>query len=672
MEASILELLQDPVSVGDRYWSDNYVTLDFETDTSHGDYGHPVHPDNGLLLACWKRSPGHPAGPGTFYSWGGEFEQQALIRDLEGADFIVAHNAKYEAGWLVRCGFTPSDHVWFDTKLAEYVLLGNLASGDKHGLRPRSTSLDACCRRRGWQTKDPIVDHYMNRGYNPVTIPRKWLLDRCLLDVDMTERLMLDQRSLLSRTDRLQVLQTRCLITPVLAEMEFRGMALDAAAVAKEFAKHRSEFIALSAEMDKMTGGINWRSGKQIGEFIYNPPHWHTAIVRDENGDPVEGKNGSWLVEFERPGLGFAELKKRNGEPMRTPAGKPKTDDKTLDKLVAKTPEQKAFIKLRKKIGKVNAALTKNLEFFTGVCKEKEEVFHAVFNQTSTATHRLSSSGIPTFFECFQATKSAQFQNLPNAFKYLFRAKREGWLIAEVDGSSLEWRVGGIISGDKQLLDDVVSGRDVHIVSASEQLGIPYEEVTPAQRKKAKPVTFRPMYGGKQGLEKYAEKWAKRYSGLVATQNSWCHKVAVEKRLITPWGLRYYFPHARVDANGYLNVKTSVYNYPIQALATAEIIPIAVVYLWHRIREAGLEDKIVIVNTVHDSVIVELHPDYVDTLRELAIQAFTRDVYTYLREVYGLTFELPLGIGYQVGERWSQGEEEKWNVAPDGVEERVT
>ena len=47
----------------DIYFSDNYVVLDFETDTSHGDYGHPVHQDNKMLLASWKLGPGHPMGP---------------------------------------------------------------------------------------------------------------------------------------------------------------------------------------------------------------------------------------------------------------------------------------------------------------------------------------------------------------------------------------------------------------------------------------------------------------------------------------------------------------------------------------------------------------------------------------------------------------------------------
>jgi DNA polymerase I-like protein with 3'-5' exonuclease and polymerase domains len=101
---------------------------------------------------------------------------------------------------------------------------------------------------------------------------------------------------------------------------------------------------------------------------------------------------------------------------------------------------------------------------------------------------------------------------------------------------------------------------------------------------------------------------------------------------VTEWGLRYYWPIAKYRRDGTLNVKNSVYNYPVQALATAEIIPIAAVYMWHRIYERGLQDKIIPVNTVHDSVISEIHPEHVGDWEEISIQAFTRDVYIGQRE----------------------------------------
>jgi hypothetical protein len=135
-----------------------------------------------------------------------------------------------------------------------------------------------------------------------------------------------------------------------------------------------------------------------------------------------------------RPGLGFSELRKSNGEPRRTKkGGKKLTDQKTIDALVATTAKQREWVALRKRLGKVSAALTKSLRFFQGACKEHGGVIHATINQTSTATHRTSSTGIPMKFKMYEelalreqrenAPMSAQFQNLPNDFKPLFRAR---------------------------------------------------------------------------------------------------------------------------------------------------------------------------------------------------------------------------------------------------------
>jgi DNA polymerase I-like protein with 3'-5' exonuclease and polymerase domains len=445
--------------------------LDFETDTSHGDYGSPVHPDNHLLLACWKVGPN-----GTVKSkWGGEFSQQELLDDIAKADFIVAHNAKYELGWLKRCGIDLRKVFAYDTKLGEYVLMGNRIAGDEvmHRL---ATSLDMCCRRRGLPVKDPVVDIMIKNGINPKDIPKPWLEGRCRQDVETTRAVFLDQRAQLKRMNLLPVQYTRCLLTPVLADIESEGMALNHDRTKVEFDKASIEMADLQRRMDAMTGGINWRSGKQVGEFLYDT-------------------------------LKFEELRKPNGEPKRSaptklhPNGSRLTDQKTLELLKAETPEQKQFLKLRKDIGKVNALLTKNLAFFMGVCNEYNGVFYAELNQTNTATHRLSSTGLPLKFETMRdergrpTVKKVQFQNTPRKLKKLFRAKRKGWLMADPDGSQLEFRVAvqlglqhdlmlvnkGILAEsqiDWQGWNDIHNPKwDAHVTSAAAMQGVPVDEL---------------------------------------------------------------------------------------------------------------------------------------------------------------------------------------------------
>lgn len=641
------------------YLSDNYVVLDFEVDISHGDYGSPIHRDNQLLLSCYRTGPGHIRGVTSHCVRGNEFEHSKLLTALESADFLVAHHAKYELGWLDRCGADLHELFAFDTMLAEYVLLGNMAAGAKElGMAPMSISLDMACRRRGLPIKDPVVDVLIGNSINPVRIPERWLEDRCRQDVETTEQVFLSQRAALRESGRLPVLYTRCLLTPVLVAIEKEGMALDAEAVRAEHAVYTEKLVKLEAEMREFTGGINWRSPDQKATFLYDT-------------------------------LGFKELANYRGESKRTPSGKRATNSKIIDKLKATTSKQKKFVELNKALGKVSNALSKNLDFFLGVVNERNGVFYAELHQANTATHRLASTGIPLTFDTIKdatgkpSRKSVQFQNFPRVFKRLFRAKRKGYLFGDPDGSTLEFRAAAFLGQDEQAIEDIQNPNfDSHQFTASQIQSATIQQVVDnavqaalknvdSWRQLAKPDTFKPLYGGKYGTPeqmRYYEAFRTRYPGIAGAQESWVEEAIETKQLTTDWGLRYYFPTARRSSSGYVNVTSTVYNYPIQALATAEIIPVAVVYLWHRIRLLGLEEKICIVNLVHDNAPCEVHPDAQDDFVALAKQTFTLDVYNYLDKVYGLDFNVPLGVGVKIGEHWGQGKEQQFNIYRDGTE----
>jgi hypothetical protein len=128
-----------------------------------------------------------------------------------------------------------------------------------------------------------------------------------------------------------------------------------------------------------------------------------------------------------------------------------------------------------------------------------------------------------------------------------------------------------------------------------------------------------------------------------------------ENVLITEWGLRYYFPGTALQRGGYVSNTTNICNIPVQALATAEIIPVALVYAYHYIRALACE--MFIVNTIHDSIICELPPSEAGTYGEIMRQCLIHEAGRYLREVYGLTFVAPLGCGVKIGQKWGQGEE---------------
>ena len=662
--------------------SDNYLVLDVETDNGGGHGGVAQIPENKLLLACWK-TPGSK----TWSKWGGEFEQEELLDAIDRVDYIVAYHAKYELGWLLRCGLDIRSKPVACAMLAEHVLLGNLGTGDKYN-PPIGLSLDRCVTRRGGPSKDPVVDNLIRNGINPRDIPPRWLKGRCLQDVDTTEWLWRQQRKQLDGRKQLPILWTRStLTTPFLTDLERRGMHLDPQPVEETYEAYRKMYGELEQQMQAATGGINWRSPKQVADLLYG-----------ETNDSFEGRRKAWLEdpssdEERGPfperfmGLGFKAKVGRDGVENRG------TGKQVLESLHATNKAQRDFVALRNETSKVGNALTKALEFFRGVCHERGGRFLAEINQKNVATHRLSSTGIAVPFEMYGGKeKSAQFQNLPRVFKPLFIAGREDWLIGEWDGSQLEFRVAGHLSRDPQIKADVIAGHDVHKFTGVWMNHAPKEWlrnvedhieesltlmhlVTKVQRQAAKPDTFKPVYGGKKGTARqmaYYAAFRARYSALTSTQEEWVYEVCDSPigELITEWGMRYYWPRRRRSADGYVNVSNAVYNYPVQGFATAEIIPIAVAWFWHEIHSRGLEDYIILLNQVHDSVVCAVHPDAVEPFFDIAVKAW-HFVYQYLDEAYGVKdFYVPLGTEVGVGTHWGKPSIVRaYNIWPDGREE---
>ena len=569
----------------------SYVVLDFET--TNIDKGDPNNPDNSLILAVWYSS----LTSSWKYKWGSEYGMQELLDDVDDVDFIVAHNAKFELGWLKRCGADLGTILPFDTQIADYVYLGNMKG---------TLSLSGCLTRHGMEGKDNLAGALIKGGVCPSEIPRSLLLRYCIIDVKRCKQLFLRQRDILRELNLTSTLLTRCIFTPVLADIEGNGMKLDKDRVGEIYNELKQRKREVDEALDEITGGINPRSGKQVAEFLYET-------------------------------LGFAELKNRRGEPIRTAAGRPSTSAETIGKLRATNKKQKKFLTLKKEQAKIDGALSKYINKFKECCDENDGVLHAQFNQTVTMTHRLSSSG---------KKYKVQFQNFNRTFKPLFIARNEGWYVEETDGSQLEFRVAAHLGRDKQAKEDIENGVDVH----SNTSRILTEAGQPTNRQDAKSHTFKPLYGGSSGTkaeQTYYAAFKERYKGIAAAQEQWKTEVLKTKKLVIETGMIFYWPDTRITESGYITNSTSICNYPVQSFATADIIPIAVTYLWHRMRDSNL--KSFITNTIHDSAIKEVCPDEVEKTRELSYQAFTADVYNYLKKIFNIDFTVPLDaetVGY--------------------------
>jgi DNA polymerase-1 len=597
------------------YWSENYVVLDFETTTILK--GSPLADGNRIILACWSRAVAlsvQRGDGGTVYNrenkalFANEFGMGDLVRDIEQADFVVAHNAKFELGWLRRCGLDLRKVVVYDTMIGEHVLGGN-----KWALQQLSLSMSLA--RHGLAPKEDLCGMMLKAGYDTSEIPESWLLDYCKRDVAACEELFLVQRKLLKKGGLEHIQYQRCLVTPALCDIEFAGMQLDAEQVNAAIALKENEYAKKTEEFQRYMGGISPASPQQKGKYIFD------------------------VLKFKIP-------RDHKGAPMLTKSGAPSTAAEVLKSLKPSNAKQEEWLRLQEEWAQLHSDVTKYLRKFKLCCDEAGGVLKAVFNQCSARTHRLSSSGFMF---------GVQFQNLNRAFKPTFTARNEGWLVGEADGAQLEFRIAAHMGRDKQALYDITHKVDIHKFSASQLLEIDAEDVTPAQRQAAKEETFKPLYGGQSGTPKqmrYYKAFAEKYHQIADTQRGWTHKVVNDKKLRTEYGLVFYWPGCRMSHSGYVIHTTNIYNYPVQGFATAEIIPLALVCAWHRMADM----KSFLVNTVHDSIIAELHPEETELWNEVAQQCLIRDCYDLLEKLYKVRLTVPLGAGVMIGSHWANKE----------------
>lgn len=601
--------------------ADNYIVLDYETNNLQK--GSATNPDNSIVLACWTVvKDGREVSK---YKFGDEYALQELVDDVLAADFLVAYNAQFELGWLSRCGLDLHDVLVYDPMVMEWVLAGN---------QTQPLNMEHVAKTYGLGGKESLVSTLIKKQVDPALIPRSWLLKYCLLDVDLTHELFRKQSEKLSNADLWHIALSRNLVIPVLADMQAQGLELDKEKVYEAEAKQQAIIEELGVQLDEITGGINLNSPKQLGLFLYTT-------------------------------IGFAKIVDRDGTPSSS------TAQDIVAQLEVKTPEQAKFLELYKAYNNASTLLSKTLNYLKSVCDHMDGKFFGAIVQGRTKTHRLAGSGIKIKFPKAKKESSLQLQNIPRQYKNLFTAHDDAYEVMEFDGAGQEFRIATILGRDKQGEADIVNGADVHAFTrdtmnaAYKKFGIDKQ----IDRQEAKSSTFTPLFWG-QGKDlaeqEYALAFAEKYPGIREEQQRWVHIVADKKKLTTPYGMTFYWPHARMYRSGYVSGTTEIVNLPIQGLATAECIPVALVYFWHRTR--GL--PIHLFNTVHDSGITRVRKDYSGVARQAAKLAMTTDVYAFMQDVYNYDMgTCPLGVGFKIGKYWGVSDDEHlYDVWRDGHE----
>jgi len=309
-------------------------------------------------------------------------------------------------------------------------------------------------------------------------------------------------------------------------------------------------------------------------------------------------------------------------EKMNLPGGKKtktgySTSAEVLDKLSGTYPIVDKILEYRG-YSKLKSTYTDALADFI----DEGGRIHSTFNQTVTATGRLSSD-------------NPNMQNIPvrtergRELRRVFVPK-DGFIFVDADYSQIELRILASLSGDEKLIAAYGTGSDIHAITASQVFHVPLEEVTPALRRNAKAVNFGIVYGISsfglsQGLsitraeaKEYIERYFETYPGVKAYLDglvSFAKKTGYAKTL---FGRIRPIPELK-DSNF---MKRSfgervAMNMPIQGTA-ADIMKIAMVKVHRALLEEGLDSRLVL--QVHDELLVETASGEEEKVRDILRQ----------------------------------------------------
>ena len=613
-----------------------------------------------------------------------------LQKWLDQATVLIMHNAAHDLLWLWESGFKYDGPV-FDTMLAEYVL----QRGQKQPL-----SLEACAERYELDTqKQDTLKEYFKQGYSVRDIPHDELSHYLSADLHATQQLS-DKLMYRLNTQADGGLMTTVDLTNqvavCLSRIYQRGFKVDLAmldAVQQEFMQEKADLIeSLNKQVRDVMGDtpINLNSPEQLSWVIYSrkvrdKQYWGNAI--DPYMDDAEFRSliagGTERVYKTKAvqctdcnGSGYIHKTKKDGTPY---ANKNRcTACDTVGYLFNPTNEIAGF-KFRPpspKWASANGFTTSkgNLEVLESSAKSQGMTqaadFLAKVRRLSAVDTYLSSfvDGIKNYTKpdgklhvrlLQHRTATGRFsgadpnmQNMPRGgtfpVKKVFVSRFEGGKILEADFAQLEFRAAAYLSQDGVAIEEVSTGFDVHAYTA--------EVITtagqPTSRQDAKAHTFAPLYGatgfGRTKAEAaYYEHFNDKYQG-VADWHTRLAKEAINTRKIrTPSGREFSFPDVTRNARGRVSHFTQIKNYPVQSFATADIVPVALLHIDKLLD--GMQSCVV--NSVHDSIVIDVHPDEERSVINI-IKQTNDDLPNLILMRWGVQFNVPLLLEAKIGYNW--------------------
>ncbi len=389
----------------------------------------------------------------------------------------------------------------------------------------------------------------------------------------------------------------------ILTEMEETGIALDLAALELLRARMSARLVDLTQDIYRLAGtSFNLNSPRQLGQVLFD--RLKLPVIK-------RGKTG------------------------------PSTDSSVLQHLARQHPLPQRLLEYRelaKLVSTYVEALPRLVNPATGRV-------HTSWNQTATATGRLSSSdpnlqNIPIKTELGRSIRAAFVSGGPDR------------MLVSADYSQIELRILAHLSEDPRLCRAFAEGRDIHRYTASLIYGLPEPEVGPEQRSAMKAVNFGILYGmtahglsqelgiPPQDAEAFIAAYFERYPAVRGYQEAQIAKARSAGYVETLLGRRRYVPEVN-SPDGVLRQvgERMAINAPVQGTA-ADLIKQAMLRLSRALRKHGLASRLVL--QVHDELVLDVPrgevPQLVPLLREAMEQA--------------VTLRVPLTVTVKAGVNW--------------------
>ncbi len=511
----------------------------------------------------------------------------------------VGQNLKYDASILARYDIEMKG-IKFDTMLESYVY--NSVAG-KH-------NMDSLALRY-LQHNTISFEEIAGKGKKQLTFNQIALDEAAPYaaeDADITLRLHNVLHAKLVADEKLNTVFTdiELPLISVLSRMERKGVYIDDMLLS-------AQSLEIGQRLDELEKAAYEVAGQ---EFNMNSPKQLQAILFEKMELPV--------------------IKK-------TPSGAASTNEEVLQELALEYELPKLILEYRG-LAKLKSTYTDKLPKMINPSTGR---VHTSYHQGVTATGRLSST-------------DPNLQNIPirneegRRIRQAFVAPH-GWKILAVDYSQIELRIMAHLSQDRALLEAFSAGKDIHSATAAEVKGVPIEEVTSEDRRRAKAINFGLIYGMSAfGLAKqigiprgeaqdYMNVYFERYPGVMQYMEE-TRLLATEQGYVeTLYGRRLHLPE--INARNGMRRKAAeraAINAPMQGTA-ADIIKKAMILVDNWIEAEG-NGRVSLLMQVHDELVFEVKED--------ALEEVIKQV-TALMEG-AVTLDVPLIADSDFGDNWDE------------------